>query len=243
EEGGYYLLDFANPNYQDHVAAQAKVVVESGVLDGVMLDWWIDDDDRLSLIRKVREAVGDDALIICNANDRQTPRTAPYINGYFMECYRSESAADWERIRETLAWAEANLREPRVNCVETWFQHSRQDLHLMRATTTMTLTHSDGFALFSDPNPLPTPDHLHDWYPFWDAPLGKPVELGFRRDDGAYQREFSGGTAVYNPMGNERVAVEFDSPRRSAASGETGTRHEIGSPDGDLFLRVEPDER
>jgi len=35
------------------------------------------------------------ALIIANANDRTTPQTAPYINGYFMECYRSRTAKDW----------------------------------------------------------------------------------------------------------------------------------------------------
>jgi hypothetical protein len=93
--------------------------MKSGAVDGVMLDWWSDDASRLELIREVREAVGERAIIIANANDRQTPQTAPFINGYFMECYRSQTAQEWKTIADTLVWAEAHLREPRVNCLET----------------------------------------------------------------------------------------------------------------------------
>lgn len=238
EEGNHYVLDFANPEFQDLVAAQAKAVVDSGAFDGVMLDWWSDDPDRLALIEKVREAIGPDALIIANANDRQTPETAPYINGYFMECYRTSTAEDWQRIEETLRWAEANLREPRINGVEFWYQESRQDLNLMRAVTTMVLTMSDGYALFSDPNPLPTPDHLHDWYPFWDEPLGHPEDKGVRRADGAWQREFSRGTAVYNSIGNETVDVHFRQTHRRASTGEQARSFRLDPADGDLFLRL-----
>jgi len=38
---------------------------------GVMLDWWSDDASRLALIQEVRAAVGDRAMILANANDRQ----------------------------------------------------------------------------------------------------------------------------------------------------------------------------
>ena len=50
----------------------------------------------------------------------------------------------------------------------------------MRATTTLALTHGDGYCLFSDPNPLPTPDHMHNWYPFWNKSLGRPLRSGPR---------------------------------------------------------------
>ena len=123
--------------------------------------------------------------------------------------YRSKTAEDWKRIADTLVWAEKNLRSPRVNCVETWFHKSRNDLNLMRATTTLALTLSNGYCLFSDPNPLPTPDHLHDWYPFWNKSLGRPVSEGAAAADGTVRREFDNGTVVYNPMGNRTVAVVF----------------------------------
>lgn len=59
-----------------------------------------------------------------------------------------------------------------VDCVETWFHRSRDDVALMRAVTTLTLTHGNGCCLFSDPNPLPTRDHLHNWHAFWNKSLG-----------------------------------------------------------------------
>jgi hypothetical protein len=238
DEGGYVCLDFHNPEFRSQVARQAKAAVDSGAVDGVMLDWWSDDASRLALIQEVRAAIGDNAIILANANDRQTPQTAPYINGYFMECTESKNAQDWKRIADTLAWAEDHLRKPRINCLETWFHKSRDDLNLMRATTTLALTHSDGYCLFSDPNPLPTPDHLHDWYPFWSKSLGKPVGKGTADSNGTVRREFENGTAVYNPMGNKAVPITFPDERRSAATGNTARTHELAKSDGDIFLRI-----
>jgi len=235
-EGKFLCLDFHNAEYRQHVAKQAKAVVETGVVDGILLDWWSDDEDRLSLVREVRAAAGKDVLIIANANDRKTPRTAPYINGYFMECYRSRTVEDWNRMADTLSWAEANLRNPRVNCLESWYHKSRNDHHLMRAVTTLSLTHSDGYCLFSDPNPLPTGDHRHNWYSFWDTRLGRPVANGEESSDGTTRREFDHGTAVYNPMGNRTVTVTFAASRTSVATGLTSRKHELASPDGDIYI-------
>ena len=153
-----------------------------------------------------------------------------------MECYRSETAEDWRRIASTLEWAEKNLRAPHINCLETWFHKSRADENLMRATTTLSLTLSDCYCLFSDPNPLPTPDHLHNWYPFWEKKLGKAVAPGERKTDGTIVREFTRGTVIYNPMGNGPVTVTLDSPRTSAATGKTSKAHTIPDSDGDLLL-------
>ncbi|MFO1511657.1 MAG: hypothetical protein U1F83_01890 [Verrucomicrobiota bacterium] len=235
-EGGYWLLDVQSPDWHTQVAKRARALVQSGVFDGVLLDWWIDDDARTSLIQRVREAIGPEALILVNANDRVIPRTAPSVNGLFMECYRSAKPEDWKRISETLRWAEANLRAPRINCVETWFHQSRNDLASMRAVTTLTLTQSDGYCLFSDPNDLPTPDHLHDWYPFWNRGLGRPTGKGQQRADAAWERAYSGGNVVYNPPDNPRIEVKFDRPKRSRATGQLGTAHVIAPGDGDIFL-------
>ena len=234
EEGGYLLMDFSQAGYRAQVAAQARAAVGSGVFDGVMLDWWEEDEARVALAREVRAAIGEEALILVNSNDREVPGSAPYVNGLFMECYRSATDEDWRRIEKTLGWAEANLREPRVNCLETWFEKSRQDLTRMRATTTLGLTVSDGYVLFADPNPLPTPDHLHDWYPLWDVPLGRPKGPGAKRPDGSVWREFAGGTVVYNPPGKP-LRVSFPEPRKSAATGKVAREHEIAALDGDVF--------
>jgi len=235
-EGGHLLLDYTNPEFREHIAKQAKAVVDSGVYDGIMLDWWRDDADRLELIKIIRKAVGTNALILCNTNDNTAPQSAPYINGYFMECTRSKTATDWERIANTLQWAGENLRKPTINCLETWYHNSREDLNLMRATTTLSMTVTDGYCLFSDPNPLPTPDHLHNWYPFWDTKIGKPTAKGKKEDNGCYTRTFEKGLAVYNPIGNPSAVFKFPNPVKSAATGKTAAEHTVPSGDGDLFL-------
>jgi hypothetical protein len=237
EEGKYIQLDFSHPGFQRHVASQAKTVMDSQVFDGVMLDWWDDDEDRLQLIQAIRKAIGPNALILVNANDRTTPATAAFINGYYMECYRSRTVEDWQRIASTLQWAEKNLKEPRINCLEIWFEKSRRDLRLMRATTTLSLTMSDGYCLFADPNDLPTPDHLHDWYDFWNKRLGLPKAKAASKADGSYWREFDQGVVVYNPPGNEAVAVEFETPHTSASTNQSAKAFRVPSGDGDLFLK------
>lgn len=238
EEGKYLLLNFADPEFQQRVATCARACVQSGVFDGVMLDWWHENDDRVALLAQVRKAVGDEALIIVNTNDETAPKSAPLINGLFMECYRSETTQDWARIATTLRWAETNLRKPHINCVETWYHKSRQDLEMMRAVTTLALTHSDGYCLFSDPNPLPTPDHLHNWYPFWNKSLGKPLAKAVTREDGTIAREFEQGTAVYNPPGNKRVRLVFPDMRTSLALVTKAREHSLNAGDGDIFLHA-----
>ena len=137
----------------------------------------------------------DDFLILVNANDRTVPLSAPLVNGLFMECWKPDYAAGYTRdalrnAEKTLAWAEGNLRTPRINCPEGWrvvgdYKADRarrvvdrgtaENLRWMRLFTTLSLTHSDGYVLCGDDNAMPSPDHLHNWYPFWDADLGTPV--------------------------------------------------------------------
>ena len=235
-EGGYRLLDVAQAEWQAQVAKRARAVMETGVFDGVMLDWWTDDEHRLNLIRRIRESIGKEALVLVNSNDKPIPLTAEHVNGLYMECYRTQSPEDWKRISETLGWAEQKLRVPRINCLESWYHQSRLDRHLMRSVTTLSLTHSDGYCLFADPNDLPTPDHLHDWYNFWDKGLGRPVKSGVQRADGVWEREFTNGIVVYNPAGGASVNLRFDEARRSRATGLTATEHTVNANDGDIFL-------
>ncbi len=92
EEGNAIRIEFRDEDYQDQVAKKAAAIIETGVVDGIMLDWWTEDEflnERLSLLKKVREAIGEEALILLNANSRLIPNSAPYANGVFMECWDS----------------------------------------------------------------------------------------------------------------------------------------------------------
>ncbi len=243
KEGNNIRIDFANEDFQQLLADKARAAMQTGAVDGIMLDWWDESEfteARISLLKKVREAIGEDGLILLNANSNKVPRSAPYANGLFMECWDSPDAdaQTWEGYRETLEWAEQHLCTPRINCLETWYKDSRDDHNRMRATTTLVLTRSNGYCLFSDPNDLPKLDHLHDWYSFWDAPLGKPKGEGVKLENGAWQRDFTNGVAVYNPKGNRVVEIKFDRLMHSKATGLDGQRHVVKEFDGDIFLPI-----
>ena len=277
-----YLIDFTNPEVQDLIVNQAVALDTSGLFDGIMLDWWNEDyatspigvDDwsdtiltreseseaRLSILRKIREQVDDDFLILVNANTRQIPKSARYVNGIFMECYKTEYDQGYSldqilQMEKTLLWAEQHLRAPRINCLEGWRvvrdymgnlntriieRNSEENQQWMRMITTLSLTHSDGYVLFGDDNAIPTPDHLHNWYEFWNADLGQPIQengVQYREITGLFVREFENGWTVYNRSGTKQT-VTFNAPVISINSSERQLHHQIPDFDGEIFLKT-----
>jgi hypothetical protein len=249
-DNGGRLLDFANPAFQDKAAALCGALVETGVYDGCMLDWWSDETqvaDRVSLIRKVRDAVGEKAILIGNVNGQIPTHTARWLNGMYMEGFGSVFFSDWRQAAQNLRWGEANLRRPAITALEGWWSAGRGQYPLMRAVTTLALVFSNGYILFSDPNSLPTPDHLHDWYRFWTKSLGRPVGPLADPDrpgpNGAYTRRFEHGDVIFNPPSNHPVTVRFQRPRYSVATATTGQSFTVAAGDGDLYIATEPDDR
>ena len=239
---GTHLLAMGNPEFQDKLAAFCAALVESGVYDGCMLDGWHDDDDtpaRIGLIRKLRSAVGEKAILLGNVNERLPTRTASYLNGMYMEGLYSRFFPDWHLAAANLIWGERNLRKPAITALEGW--SARDQYPLMRQVTMLSLVFSNGYVLFSEPN-SPSGDHVHDWYPFWNKSLGRPTGSLATLDrpdlSGAYTRKFDKGEAVFNPPSNHPVTVHFDQPHRSAATNTTGQSFTVASGDGDIFLTM-----
>lgn len=253
--GGYFELDFARSDLRENIVTQAKAAIQSGVVDGIMLDWWYDDSDtaRQSLIAAIRAGFDSinrpDALIIVNSNSNRVENTKQYVNGIYMECEYSTTTTEWQKIEDTLTWAEANLRSPVINCIETWHTGSTSagrttadGLKRMRAVTTLSLTRSNGCCNFADSNTLSTADHLHNWYDFWNrspASLGKPLSPGYQPSGKGtlWQREFANGWAVYNPVGNGSRSITFSQAVTSRATSNTATTHTIPEFDGDIFMK------
>jgi len=234
-----WRLDLSDWGFQKSVADKAAAMVNSGVVDGVVLDWWDErdfPDARRSLIQKIRSAIGDEALIVVNTNHRRIPLAAPYVNGAYMETGWDHSPKAWNTHFEVMQWADNNLREPSMVLYESWYKYSRSDFSIMRANATLVTVAAGGYALFTEPNTVIGPDHKHDWYDFWNADLGFPRDQGNRRSDGAHERWFSKGMALYNPPDNTEVTVEFDRPMRSAATGRYARTHKVKAFDGDFFL-------
>ena len=278
----HFLIDFTNTEVQQLIVDKAVSLQKSGLFDGIMLDWWNEDsatspisvDDRsatiltpeaelearLSILRKIREQVGDDFLILVNANTRQIPKSASYVNGIFMECYKPEYHKGYnlnqiKRIESTLHWAEQHLKTPRINCLEGWRvvtdylgdqntriaeRNSPENQQWMRMITALSLTHSDGYLLFGDDNAIPTPDHLHNWYDFWDVELGQPVQeqaKQYQDVSGLFIRKFENGWAVYNRSGTMQV-ISFYATVMAVHSRKRQLRHEIPNLDGEIFLKI-----
>ena len=260
---GHFLLDFTHPEQQDIIVQQTLAVAQCGLYDGIFLDWWDEDNlvlgtgqkvdgyrgneaeqrARDTILQRIRAGVGNDFLIIVNTNRRKIPRTGWAINGTFMETGRDHDSGythdGLAEIESTLLWAEENLREPRINCLEGWgvpteSPDSPRNLRWMRAFTTMSLTHSDGYVLYNGGI-----QHEHYWYDFWDADLGKPIgekaQL-YENREGLFIREFTNGWAVYNRSGKTQ---EISLPKQATGveSELRRTLHIIPDLDGEIYLK------
>ena len=133
-----YLIDFTHPEVQDMIVEQAVAIRNCGLYDGIFFDWWNENASILNgyrtyesvlrareiVIQRVREAVGEDFLILVNPNRSKPIRAAPYINGIYMENGRDTAHGytpeGLQEIEDTLLWAEENFREPQINIVEGW---------------------------------------------------------------------------------------------------------------------------
>ena len=214
-----FLIDYTHPAAQDHFVQQAIAVAKCGVFDGMFLDWWTQEEDsnleiahlyhgnrisaEVSMLRRIREAVGDDFLIVVNSRIEKIPLSAPYVNGAFMEGHRRHTREYLTEVESTLLWAETNFRYPQVNSYEAWSileepLSSARNQQWMRVFTTLSLTHSNGYVSYvigfdgarahqhgyevweghaAEHAAGEAHEHTHEksWHAFWDAPLGRPV--------------------------------------------------------------------
>ena len=290
------LIDFTHPVVQDILVQKAIAVAKCGLYDGIFLGGWQEDEAtlnndkgvyyrsveaegsaRVSMVRRIREVIGDDFLIIVKTNQRPAPLSAPYVNGMFMEAILDEqdtgyTHAGLREIESTLLWSEQNFREPQINALEGRGislepADSPRNQQRMRVITTLSLTHSDGYVCYNigvmgiihehayeiwpghEREHIEGKPHLHNhqhyWYPFYDAPLGRPVgkkaQLYHNSSkghgvEGLFMREFTNGWAVYNRSGKEQD-IQLPMQVTGVASGTTGVNHTLSDLDGEIYLK------
>ncbi|MDE0685417.1 MAG: leucine-rich repeat domain-containing protein [Candidatus Poribacteria bacterium] len=271
-----YVWNFLKPEVQDFIVEKAVGYSECGLFDGILLDAFVNngitytrhafpdatDEEMLAavtnILRGIRERVHEDFLIIINAGRSKPTAFTEYVNGSFMELGKDYPGGynhkGLQQIESTLLWCEENLRAPQINCLDafgigTQLPDSSENLRNMRVTTTLSLTHSDGYMLYnmglSDIDRKLEPQ-AHIWYDFWDADLGRPVggteTKGQLYDDrdGVFIREFTNGWAVYNRSGTEQQ-IEFLEGVSGVASGVEDKRsHVLPDLDGEIYLKSEP---
>ena len=283
------FADFRHPDIQKRFIQQALEIAKCGLFDGIAIDHWtkpglgdITPEETViakdRMIQDIRDAVDDDFLILITTTNEIMPTRhhAEYINGFFMETIEDYEGgytyAGLAHIENTLLWGEKNLREPQINClagrgVRNELLDSPRNLQWMRLWTTMSLTHSDGYVMFTMGGALDHPPHAFEflpghadlhaqgvphthqnskyWYDFWDAPLGRPIggdetkaQL-YENREGLFIREFTNGWAVYNRSG---AAQEIELPQEVSgwSSGvENQRRHTLADLDGEIYLKAE----
>lgn len=260
-----FRLDFTIPELQDIVVQHAIAIQECGLYDGIMFDHWNESrrlndyraqeeehDARDTILKRIRDSVNNDFLILVNTNWQTIPKWSPYINGAFMELdlaitygvdgyntWRGYTSGDLIVFEDVLTWSEENMRHPQINCLEGWgiaseAPDSIDNLRWMRLFTTMNLTHSDGYVLYNNGR-----SHSAYWYDFWDADLGKPISdkaTLYENIDGLFIREFAHGWAVYNRSGTSQ-SIRFGAHVVGKASEFGGTEHTIPDLDGEIYLK------
>ena len=265
-----YMVNFALPEVQDVIVGQAISAAQCGYdgvfFDGwsdeylMLKPRWGEtlaspitfEQEKaalLSILQRIRESVPDDFLILVNSNWFKLPRSVPYINGGFMETGRDlDSGYSNDRlakIEDALIWFEENVREPKINCVQgqgisTERPDSPTNKRWMRVFTTMSLTLSDGYALYTTGHYYQ--DHI--LYDFWDADLGQPVgptAQRYQEDiENLYIREFNNGWAVYNRSGEPQTITLPTSatPVSDRGSNAAAQTHILPNLDGEIYLKT-----
>ena len=266
------LTNFFLPEVQNLIVDRILAIERCGAYDGVFLDGFAHNGTGFvgrhlydatneeimqvweNIFEAVRAQTRDDFLILINANDTKPTRYAKYVNGVFMETFKDHPGGytrDWVRkLEDVLTWAENNLREPHINCLQGEGMSIEppdgpNNLRWMRMFTTLSLTHSNGYVLYTDgmrdlavAREIPLLAHL--WYDFWNTDLGQPVgpkaTLYNPDTPGLFIREFTNGWAVYNRSGKAQV-IEFAENVPSVTSGLSAATHAVLNLDGDMFLR------
>ncbi len=257
-------IDFRRPEVQDVIVQRAMAVAKCGLYDGIMFDAWAENitvfpnndleqerQAQLSILRRIREGVPDDFLILCNNNRNKLPLSIPYINGGFMETFPRVRENGYTRddiieIESNLIWYEANAREPQINCLRAFGvgaepPDSPNNRRWMRLFTTMGLTLSDGYALYTVGTIGGQKQfQKHIWYPFWDADLGRPIgpkAQPYKDISGLFIREFTNGWAVYNRSGKDQT-ISLPQSVTGVSNGQSAVTHILPDLDGEMYLKT-----
>jgi hypothetical protein len=206
--GDSYKLDQSDLSLQDHVAARAKIVMGTGNFAGIMLDWFNPNNtvvaNGTAILRKVRAAIGQEALIIVNANQVKLPLAEiALVNGIFMELKAPNDAASWQLAQKALEYNEKNVRSPRINCLDVHMITDPDDKRL-KATMALSLTRSNGYFNFSLPKTANRAGHFHKWWPIYEPPLGQVLGPAVYAN-GKYTRPFEHGKVVYGVNGTGSI--------------------------------------
>ncbi len=242
---GTYRMDWYNPEYRSHVVGWTASLLDAGV-DGVFYDNVRQEPEPwTSFLGDVRDAVGDEFLILANAGYAVGKHdfAAPYLNGVMYESGWGHDRVEWDDAIASMQHTETLLRHPRISVVER-FEEQRSgagwpgdekrgdrpppDPAARRWSLCFSLIVADCYYLFSD-----NTSHRHDWYAEYDAKIGRPLAPGERVTSHVWRRRYEDATVIVNlPGASEPYRVTLDAVAHDTLSDERGAAFVVPPGDG-----------
>jgi hypothetical protein len=249
---GTHRMDWYNEDYRRHVVRQTVALKEAGV-DGVFYDNIRNEPQPwVVLLKAVREAVGDDFLILSNAGYAvgKYDFAAPYLNGMMYESGWSHKRTQWDDCIRQMQHTQSLLRQPRISLIER-FEETREragwpgdskrgqkppaDDAARWWSLCYTLCIGDFYYLFSD-----NTSHRHDWYPEYDVKIGLPTEPGKQVNSHVWQRRYEKALVVVNlPGAAAPYEVKLNKPAKDSLTSEFGTSFTVPPGEGRILVTGE----
>jgi len=243
EYGRTMVINFEHPDWPRFLAQKAVNFKAAG-FDGMMLDWWHNgagngrseqsvETARLAIAKSIREAVGEDFILLGNVNWNVDDPTAPFLSGVYLELWKSDpshgyvptyadegSDENWtpsiERMEDLLGYWDANLMWPRVIAFEAWKitnddyiadRYSEENYKYAQLFTAMVVViPENGYVLYADNNDdWDGGDHQHAYYDFYLTDLGRATSEMVKVSDGVAYKLFEKGLVAYNRTSDEAV--------------------------------------
>ena len=249
---GTHRMDWYNKDYRQHVVRQTVALKKVGV-DGVFYDNIRNEPQPwVAFLKAVREAVGNDLLILANAGYAidKYDFAAPYLNGMMYESGWSHNRTQWENCIRQMQHTQSLLRQPRISLIER-FEEIREragwpgdakrgqkppaDTAARWWSLCYALSIGDFYYLFSD-----NTSHRHDWYPEYDMKIGLPTSPGKQISSHVWQRQYEKALVIVNlPGAAAPYEIKLDKPAKDSLTGKLGTSFTIPPGNGRILLMIE----
>ena len=252
EYGKTVATKIVSSNFQKYIAnVTTKGVIRAGA-DGVMLDWWHNDHAggyskdqvriaRKEIIKNIRKNLGENFIILGNVNWRKDTDTINYLNGVFLEFYKTPyyqatkrlyNSQELRKIQDILQYYEKKLQFPKIIALDGWRKtinltdedrnstENRRMAKLLTAMSVVIPTH--GYILYGDNNPdTEIGDHHHLYYDFYDFDIGKPTSEYIKVSSGVGYKEHEQGFIAYNINSNKKKLTR-DNGQSFEIAGKSG---------------------
>ena len=246
---GTHRMDWYNETYRQHVVQQTVALKEVGV-DGVFYDNIRNEPQPwVAFLMAVREAVGDEFLILANAGYAvgEYDFATPYLNGMMYESGWSHKRTQWDDCIREMQHTQSLLRQPQISLIERfeeirghagWPEDPKRgqkppdDDAARRWSLCYRMCIGDFYYLFSD-----NTSHRHDWYPEYDVKIGLPIEPGERINSHVWQRRYEKALVIVNlPGAAAAYEVKLDKPAKDSLTGKFGASFDVLPGEGRILI-------